>query len=230
MKRLLVLFFIAAFFVIGACDKKAKDVSESDTLAELLKENNMTTSTNTNLPAEENITEEVVNTNIESVATQKVESPAVEKEQSISSKMEIKDEGIEIKKDKKAYKSTKKEGTLIIIGNDESGQTVSPRKFLKLTLVVTPKSSAARRVNFYVYAMPKNSSKSYLVYNVNNIEVINGQAQLTKFWNARNANGGFLDPGEYNIYVKFVIKDKNGYTIDKIERYWGSKDFYIKLY
>ncbi|MEJ5283708.1 MAG: hypothetical protein ACP5Q5_00925 [Brevinematia bacterium] len=226
MKRVLILLIAIAFFVIGGCDKKKEEAKDNDFLTELLKQNEAITTTNTNLVVEENITEEVTNTNL-TKKTDEVEKIAEDIKQ--LEKMKIKDEGIAVKEEKQT-KVSKKAGTYIIVGNDNSGQSVSPRKFLKLTMVVVPKSTRAKNVNFYVYAVSKESSKKYLVYNVNNIEVINGQAQLTKYWNAKNIDGDFLDPGNYSIYVKFVVKDKNGEVIDTIERYWGSKDFYIKLY
>lgn len=226
MKRVLILLIAIAFFVIGSCDKKKEETKENDFLTELLKQNEAITTTNTNLVVEENITEEVTNTNLikKSDEVTKIAEDIKQLE-----KMQIKDEGITVKEEKQT-KVSKKTGTYIIVGNDNSGQSVSPRKFLKLTMVVVPKSTKAKNVSFYVYAVSKESSKKYLVYNVNNIEVINGQAQLTKHWNAKNIDGDFLDPGNYSIYVKFVVKDRNGEVIDTIERYWGSKDFYIKLY
>ncbi|MCX7821684.1 MAG: hypothetical protein N2258_08445 [Brevinematales bacterium] len=227
MKRVLILLIALSFFVIGACDKKQQEAKEDDFVTQLLKQNDVISSTNTNIVTEENITEQVTNTN----ATTKVsEIDRVAEDVKQLEKMQIKDEGIEVKDDKKVSKTTKKAGTYIIVGNDSSGQSVSPRKFLKLTMVIVPKSAKAKNVNFYVYALTKDGTKKYMIYNVNNIEVINGQAQLTKFWNAKKIDGDFLDPGNYNIYVKFVVKDKNGEVIDNIERYWGSKDFYIKLY
>ncbi len=228
MRRVLVLLIALSFFVIGSCDKRQKEAKEDDFISQLLKQNEVITSTNTNIVVEQNITEEVTNTNI-AKKTSEIDNIAQDVKQ--LEKMQIKDEGIEVKREKTGAKTTtKKEGTYIIVGNDSSGQSVSPRKFLKLTFAIVPQSSKAKNVNFYVYAIPKDGSKKYLVYNVNNVEVINGQAQLTKYWNARNIDGTFLDPGNYNIYVKFVVKNKNGEIIDTIERYWGNKDFYIKLY
>ncbi len=230
MRRAFILLMALAFFVIGACNKKEKSTSaEKDLVAELLKENLLATNIATNLVAAEDITEKISNTNlVELQQAQKETSPSLS-ETEVTEKPKIVDEGIDVKSEKKTL--PKRTKSYIFVGNDKSGQSVSPRKFLKLTLAVVVKSEKAESVDFYVYALPKGKSKpSYLISKVRSIKIINRQAQLTKYWNARKVNGEFLDIGEYNIFVKFEIKNENGDIIDRIERYWGNKDFYLKIY
>ncbi|MGC8764970.1 MAG: hypothetical protein ACP5QT_03705 [Brevinematia bacterium] len=230
MKRFFILLIALAFFVIGACEKKEKTPSEKDLVAELLKENLLGTNTSTNIVMDEEITEKVSNTNVVS-ESQKVGELSASSTSvvEVEEKPKIADEGIEVKPSKKI--ASQKAGSYIIIGNDKSGQSVSPRKFLKLTFAVVVKSEKASSVDFYVYAIPKGKEKPrFLISSVKNIKVINGQAQLTKYWNARKTDGDFLEVGEYNIFVRFDVKDEDGDILNKIERYWGNKDFYLKIY
>ena len=236
MKRVFIIFIALAFFIIGACDKKGKSSKEAsdDLVAQLLKENPLeNTNTSTNILLEEEITEKYTNTNKQGV-TEGGTSSSVSSNVEVVKDLIIKDEGIDVKPSKIELSRTSiKKGSHIIVGNDKSGQGVSPRKFLKITVAISTKLQNARYVDFYIYALPKGSDNlkaKYLIANVKNIEIINSQAQLTKYWNAKNIDGVFLDPGEYSIYVKFVVKEKSYSVIDKIERYWGNKDFYLKLY
>lgn len=232
MKRLFILLFACVFFVIGACGSKGKQTGtgEKDVIAELLKENLLGGSTNTNLiSGEESITEAYSNTNV----VEELSSSSVSSTEAVGAeKKEIKDEGIKIKERKEDIRV--KGESYIKVGNDTPGQVVSPRKFLKLTFAVFSKSRNISHVDFYVYALPRGQKvfdSKYLITVVKNVEFINGQAQLTKYWNARNVEWDFLPQGEYNIYLKCFLKNSEGKIIQKVERYWGGeKEFYLKLY
>ncbi|MFN3660632.1 MAG: hypothetical protein ACK4TN_05290, partial [Brevinematales bacterium] len=71
---------------------------------------------------------------------------------------------------------------------------------------------------------------SYLIGRVRGIEVINNQAQYTRYWNGITIHGKFLPKGNYNVYLTYVIKDRVGKVLKTESRYWGkSTDFYLKL-
>lgn len=236
MRHLLILCLAIVFFVIGGCEKKKEGkINEKDIVAELIKENLLeSTASNNVVSSEGGITEEFSNTNKQEVLSNVVEaSMSSESKGSVAvDEVKIKDTGIELSEveKRKVYKT----GSYIKVGNDTSGQIVSPRKFLKLTFVVYTKSKKAKTVDFYIYAIPEGQkilNNKYLISLVRNIEVFNGQAQLTKYWNARNINWDFLPPGKYRIYMRASFKDEKGSVIESIDRYWGGKqEFYVKLY
>ncbi len=126
-------------------------------------------------------------------------------------------------------------GSFIKVGDDTIGQEASPRKNIKVTCAVVSELKDARYVDFSIYAIPKGKDikldSEYLISKVRNIEVINNQSQLTKYWNGKNVDKSFLHQGKYNIYLVFSIKDSKMNVLKKDSRYWGSSDkYYIKLY
>ncbi|SFB89862.1 hypothetical protein SAMN02745150_01236 [Brevinema andersonii] len=127
-----------------------------------------------------------------------------------------------------------KPGSYIKIGNDTPGQTVSPRSARKITSVVIT-SGRSVYMDIYLYAIPKNQSlvrnANTLIGFVKDLDVVNNQVQFTKFWDARLVQGRFLTPGEYNIYMFYIYKDKNKKEILSSGRFWGGdhRRWFIKV-
>ncbi len=146
---------------------------------------------------------------------------------------EIKDEAIEVPEKEKSKVSTK--GNVIIkIGDDLTDQTASPRKYIKMTFVVLGKGKSVKYCDFKIYALPvgKKSplSYDYLIGAVKNVDVINGQAQFTKYWNGMNNSQIFMPKDDYNIYISYKLKDSKFEVLKKEGRYWLKADkYYIKL-
>ncbi len=261
MKKIVVIFIAVIFMMIGGCQKKTnveKKVSQTnDIITDLIKEDLLSNSTNTNNATNTNInlTEKIPSTNLAakiSVPKQEVSKKIpVEPEVGVvngkkvieKEEKKIKDEGIKIpskikpktKNTAVAKKETIQGGSYIKIGNDSSSQSVSPRKMIRITTAVFTDNKNAQYVDFIIYAVPKgkelNLNEDNLISMVKSIEVINGQAQLTKSWNGRNLDDGFMEPGNYNIYLVYMIKDENMNTIKKESRFWGGDNkFYIRLY
>lgn len=127
-----------------------------------------------------------------------------------------------------------KPGSYIKVGNDVSGQTVSPRSARKITSVVVTGGRSVY-MDIYLYAIPKNHplvrNANTLIGFVKELDVINNQVQFTKFWDARLVQGRFLPPGEYNIYMFYVYKDKNKKEILSSGRFWGGdhRRWFVKV-
>lgn len=155
-----------------------------------------------------------------------------EKEEAV--KKQIKDEAIELIPTEKVVETISGK-SYVKVGNNQVVQSVSPRKFIKITSVVFVKSRNAASVDFKVYALPVGREKHlnyfFLIASIKNIEVINGQAQYTKYWNGMNISREFLPQSKYNIYLEYIIKDKKGHILRSESRYWGSRDKnYVTLY
>jgi hypothetical protein len=121
-----------------------------------------------------------------------------------------------------------KSGLIIIIGNGATNQTAAPRKSIKMTFVAFSKIKDYRYCDFIVYAMPAGRGKtldsSYMIGAAENIDLINGQAEYTKFWNGRNVDEDFLVQDNYNIYVYYKLKNAKYEVLKKEGRYWGIAD------
>ncbi len=120
------------------------------------------------------------------------------------------------------------------VGTGYSGQTVSPRDYIKATAVVMSDNSTADYVDFQLYAFPKDGGIKRYGYNMLGyayyVEMINGQAQFTRYWNGKNVYGNFLEEGNYNLYIYYKIKAEDGTLIDSGGKYWGdSTSYYISL-
>ncbi|MGL4562907.1 MAG: hypothetical protein ACRCVW_03525 [Brevinema sp.] len=115
-------------------------------------------------------------------------------------------------------------GSYIKIGIDRPKITVSRTSSQKITVVVIGDSSI-KLTDVYIYAIPIGSrlvrNHNTLIGFVNNLEVVNNQAQFTRFWNGKRSNGSFMKPGHYNIYVEYRYKNAQGVIIKKQGRYWG---------
>jgi len=126
-------------------------------------------------------------------------------------------------------------GSYIKMGNDSIGQGVSPRDFIKITLAVFTQNKNARYCEFQLYAVPVGQPLKrtgyFLLAIYKYIDVINGQAQLTRYWNGLNVYQQFLPVGKYNIYLYYKVKSANGTILYTDGRYWGnSRDFFIRLF
>lgn len=126
-------------------------------------------------------------------------------------------------------------GSLIIAGNDKSGQNLSPRKYIHLSFAVFEAQAQAEFVEFQIYAVPLGGRlrrTGYYLLGYNKFaRLINGQAQFTRYWNGKNTRGQFLPRGKYNLYLYYKIKNRSGQVISTGGRYWGgSRNFYVNLY
>ena len=115
-------------------------------------------------------------------------------------------------------------GTWIAVGNDRAGQRVSPRATKKITVVLQNRSAAYADVS--LYAVPAGSARPVmntrtLIGFARNFDIINGQAQFTRYWNAANTRGTFLTRGAYNVYMAYSYKNRNGRVVASGGRYWG---------
>ena len=70
----------------------------------------------------------------------------------------------------------------------------------------------------------KTLDSSYMIGAAENIDLINGQAQYTKFWNGRNVDEDFLVQDNYNVYVYYKLKNAKYEVLKKEGRYWGIAD------
>ncbi len=122
----------------------------------------------------------------------------------------------------------------IKVGQDATIEAAAPRQYTKITMAVFSSLPNACYVDFQIYAIPTTGGLSRTGANMigyaYNIEIINGQAQMTKYWNGKNVYGHFLAAGNYNIYLYYKIKDANGKVLKTDGRYWGNnRSYYIKL-
>ncbi len=165
---------------------------------------------------------------------------SIPKEKTLSVKTSapvVKDQAIRVEPRKKVVSSVSvhRKGSYIRVGKDISGQVTSPRLPIQVTAVAFNESKWGRYVDFRLYAIPTRSkftkSSRNLISSYNNIVLVNGQAQLTKFWNGKNIYGHFLGKGKYNIYLFYRIKNRTKKIIYAKGRYWGnSRSYYLKLY
>lgn len=236
MKKIIILLIAAVFFAIAGCQRENKisdeDVARNATLLkdEVLSQTNVVALTNESPlqkiePVMITQNQNVVSTNLPEIAS-------------------IEDKPIEMPEPKKSIVGQKpssskissgatvvKQGSFMKVGSDKSGQTLSPRKYIKISSWVF--TQEGKTVDFYLYAVPYQSGKvqsSHVIGRVRGIEVINYQAQYTRYWNGRTIHGNFLPKGKYNIYLTYVIKNVNGKVIKTESRYWGrSTGFYLHL-
>lgn len=257
MRQIILLTIVILMVMAAGCQKKGK-VGEgaveqtNDMITELIKEDILSNSSNKNLAmnTNNNLTEPIANGQAQASDMKKedqhknlmiepqLDKPIVKKDTTTKKTADMKDKQIKdnaIAVDEPETKAvvTKATGSFMKIGNDTAGQSVSPRKTIKITVAAFTKS--AKYVDFNIYALPKGSSENtdgdYLIARVRNIDVIQGQAQLTKYWNGKNVSGDFLDPGRYTIYLVYTLKDGEKNTIKKESRFWGgSNKITIKLY
>lgn len=122
----------------------------------------------------------------------------------------------------------------IKVGRDAELEAAAPRQYTKITMAIFCSLPNAVSIDFQIYAIPASSSLARTGENMigyaYNIEIINGQAQMTKYWNGKNVYGKFLREGNYNIYLYYKVKDANGNILKTDGRYWGnSRSYCIKL-
>ncbi len=166
----------------------------------------------------------------------KREKPELPKKQQPEKKTQKKSKPVKEKPVKKTSEIIQREietpavksGVIILIGNDSVTPTAAPRKNLKMTFVITSKLKEAKYCDFFIYAMPagkgKKTIEDYLIGEARNINIVNGQSQLTRIWNGMNTSDDFLPAGSYNIYIYYQIKNSNDEVLKKEGRYWGIPD------
>ncbi len=232
MKKIIVLIFAGVFLAIAGCQKEKK-ISDEDVArsASLLKDE---------ILSQTNVTPALTN----EVALQTVEPIVLAGSQAGTTNVlpeivPLEDKPIEVPQTSKPAVSTPtqrspqvaKVGSYMKVGTDRSGQTLSPRRYIKISSWVF--TQEGRTVDFYLYAVPLKSGKvqsANLIGRVRGIEVVNNQAQYTRYWNGITIHGNFLPKGKYNVYLTYVIKNARGKVIKTESRYWGrSTDFYLVL-
>jgi hypothetical protein len=254
VKKILILFIAVLFMMIGGCQKKSaagKDFKSgfltNDTIdnIQLVKEDALSNTNNAGVPeTNASLTESISGplAMLDKKTNDKAlpEEPVVGVDKTKADK-HIQDQPIEIpvKTDKKpVVKETKppvketKKGTYLKVGDGDNGQVVSRNKVIKITTVVFSPVKKGRYVDFSIFAIPsgKSKAKAVLLTHVVNIEVINGQAQFTRYWNGKNIDGDFIKKGKYNLFVSYTIKDADKTPVLKENRYWGAnKNYYIRL-
>lgn len=251
MNKILILCFAVLFMMIGGCNKKIglgwgkklfnQGPSTNEIVTELIKEDVLTNS-NVALSAPDTngaLTESISGAPVavlEKATNEKPlpEEPVVGIDRSVKKDKNIKDAPIEVplKKEPVMAKAPKK-GTYLKVGNDQNGQTVSKKKVIKITTVVFTPVKNGRYVDFSIYAAPIGSrnGKTVLLTHVNNIDIINGQAQFTRYWNGKNINGDYISKGKYRLFVNYTIKNADKEPIKKETRNWGGdKSYNIRLY
>jgi hypothetical protein len=244
VRKVLVLLLAFVLLAIIGCQTRAKESgkssAQSDLVAELLKNDILENTSNTNVAISSNyaVTEPIISmsnvSNLVPVETE-VGVKTVLSAKNAPGKVEktINDKPIVADSTGNTVISVKR-GSWVKIGDDSIGQTLSPRKSLKMTFAVFSDLRNAKHVDFFVYAVPRNSevnwSDYYLIGLGRNFDVINSQCQYTHYWNGINIDGNYITEGRYNIYIFFKVKDAMGNVLYKEGRYWGrSQDFYVRL-
>ena len=112
----------------------------------------------------------------------------------------------------------------IKVGIDKPGIKVARNKSQKITVVVFPEDRATM-VDVYLYAIPTISplvrNNNTLIGFVKGVEFINKQAQFTRYWSAKLADGRFMKAGKYNIYVEYHYRNSQGQVTYIRGRFWG---------
>ena len=231
----------------------------NDIITELIKENvlagpSSTNNINTNSPVDESIKEgNNMNSNIElpesnpaavnlpvepevGSVNPKINTAKVNPVKTNPVKKVIRDQGVIIPYQETEANPVSQTGSFIEVGGDVAGQDASPRKYIKITTAIFSKGiPSARYVDIYVYALPRGKTARAAFNNLivfgRDIDIINSQAEITKYWNGANIDMDFLEPGNYNIYVMYLIKDSNLNILKKDSRFWGiNEKAYLTLY
>ena len=112
----------------------------------------------------------------------------------------------------------------IKVGIDKPGIIVGQNKSQKITVVVFPETRSTM-VDVYLYAIPTTSelvrNDNTLIGFVKGIEFINKQAQFTRYWTAKLADGRPLKSRKYNIYVEYHYRNAQGQVTYIRGRFWG---------
>jgi hypothetical protein len=252
VKKIIILFVAFVFMIISGCQKKTNAETESmqtnDILTQLIKENVLSKSMASNKIEEVSnvsITEPTQETGVQkSVQTPLPLEPEVgvikSNKQNVKEDRNIRDIDMESavknnpKQELAAQKKLYKKASYIRVGDDSIVQVASRNKSVKLTFAIFASVKGARFVDFYVYAAKKGKKPSierqYLIARGKNIEVINGQSQLTRYWTGKNMDGNYLSRGKYNVYLVYKVRDKKFDSLRKDSRYWGTSDkYYVSL-
>ena len=112
----------------------------------------------------------------------------------------------------------------IKVGIDKPGIRVSRNKSQKITVVVFPENRATM-IDVYLYAIPTACplvrNNNTLIGFVKGVEFINKQAQFTRYWSAKLADGRFMKSRKYNIYVEYHYRNSKGQVTYIKGRFWG---------
>ncbi len=161
-----------------------------------------------------------------------VEKPSIVKK--IQKKNKVKKEKNINIKEQPAENEKARNGLIVMIGSGTANQNAAPRKLVKMTFVAVSKSRDYKYCDFIIYAMPVGKGKildsDYIIGEAKNIDIVNGQAQYTKYWNGMNVDDDFLPQDNYNIYIYYKLKNAKYEVLKKEGRYWGVADKnYISL-
>lgn len=251
MNKIMILGFAVLFMMIGGCNKKiglgwgknlfSPGTSTNEIVTELIREEILTNTNQTSPDTNTALTESISGAPTVVAVPEKTtntkplpEEPVVGIDRTARNDRNIKDVPIEVPlKKEPVVAKTQQKVTYLKVGNDQNGQTVSKKKIIKITTVVFSPVKNGRYVDFSIYAVPAGSRKAnpVLLTHVKNIDIINGQAQFTRYWNGKNINGDYIKKGKYRLYVTLTIKDSGKETIRKETRNWGGeKSYNIRLY
>ncbi len=250
MKQFIILATAVVFFVISGCQKKTgqsrQDASgaglTNDVIAELIKEDILSGRTNGGQPSDTNasLMESISGRPLALATETPPEPPADEKplpeepmigdgRKSQAQDKTIRDKPIEVPEKAPAAAPVRK-GTYLKIGNDRSGQVVTRKQPAKFTTVVFKPVPEAKYLDFWIYAIPLGRKTGPLLTHVRNIEIVNGQAQFTRYWNGKRISGTYINPGKYRITVKYAIKNASKKVIRTEYRTWGQNlNYYLIL-
>lgn len=234
MKKIILVLFAGIFLAIAGCQRDKASVEEDVTRNASLLKDEVLSQTNTVAT----LSNEVALQTIEPVVLTTNAVPSQGEGSSLPEITPLQDKAVEVPQKKTTPSPTvaksptvTKVGSYMKVGTDKSGQSLSPRRYIKISSWVF--TQQGKTVDFYLYAVPFKSGKvqsSHLIGRVRGIEVINHQAQYTRYWNGITIHGNFLPKGNYNIYLTYVIKDSRGKVLKTESRYWGkSTSFYLKL-
>ena len=217
-----ILFFSILVMGLGACNKKNDDTINR--ITESLKEDLILSDINiTNaveLMAGTNFQEGLTNNEIENMGTVQTSPMFVTEVVDVSEVPYVPNTQRTdiIRMDTPAPARTQKRESLkvvqqesyIKVGIDKPGIKVARNKSQKITVVVFPEDRATM-VDVYLYAIPTISplvrNNNTLIGFVKGVEFINKQAQFTRYWSAKLADGRFMKAGKYNIYVEYHYRN-----------------------
>lgn len=194
---------------------------------EMLTTSNQITQT-TELPLETlSLTQTLEITNI----PKKIEKEKIEKEIIPAEKKTQAPKTHPVTKKKKTIPVTPKLANLYVLVNYTGTKgTVEKGKPIKITSVVQTYSRDISSIDFQVYIRGKETKKDLLIGWANNILVFRDQSQFSLYWDGKyKGEYGVLKKGYYKIYVKVLLKNKNGEVLGEVGKLWGEGKYLIKL-
>lgn len=246
MKQVLVLIIALIFFIIGGCQGKPSSAKSQQTnenfVADLVRNDVLEMGGKSNAALTNAPLMESISNTMQPAADSENVKPVTNittADSRVKPETPIRDNEMNRQMEKPSQEvipaSVPRKGSYIKAGTDDNGQAVSYKKPVKLTFAVFNAYKTGKTVDFRVYAVPKNAELNrnlyYLIGYGKNIDIINGQAQFTRYWGGYNTGGAYFPKGRYNIYLLYSIKDAKGKVVFSTGRYWGmSQNSYLRLY